>query len=259
MRCTPRPFVVAPRPFVVERPSHLVRTRYVELRWGVGGHLRRLIWWGFEYRVSEQPVGVMLVDNNTVVRESLGALIGQHSDLVVIAQAASVTEAGTLDVTPDVIVADVELPDARLGEVVSGLHAVFAKSAIFVLTTVDQPVKIQAVLAAGADGYLLKSATTDDLLTGIRVLAQGGSYLQSSLGIALARWLQPRDADLALSPKEEQTLRLIALGHTNAEVARALNVSLRTIESHRARIHLKLGRLTRAELVQHARETGLVE
>jgi two-component system response regulator NreC len=193
------------------------------------------------------------------VRDALSALIDQQPDLVVVAHATSVGDAATHDLTPDVIVADLELPDAVLGEVVSGLHVYFPKSPILVLTHVDQPAKIQSVLAAGADGYVLKTATSEDLLTGIRVLAQGGSYLQSSLGIALARWLQPRDTDPPLSAKEEQVLQLIALGHTNAAVARTLGVSLRTVESHRSRIQQKLGRLTRAELVQHARDTGLVE
>jgi two-component system response regulator NreC len=201
----------------------------------------------------------MLVDNQNVVRQALGALIGQEPDLVVVAEAANVSDALRIKVTPEVIVADVELPDARLGEVISGLHSSFVKCPILVLSNVDQPVKIQAVLAAGADGYLLKTADVSDLLTGIRVLADGGSYVQSSLGVALARWHRPRNTDLSLTVKEENVLRLIALGHTNGEVADAMSVSLRTVESHRSRIHQKLGRLTRAELVQHARDVGLVE
>ena len=201
----------------------------------------------------------MFVDDRTVVRQGICALIEQQPDLVVVAQAASVREAGAVGVTPDVIVTEVDLPDARHGDVISGLRKFFPETSILVLTRVDHPAKIQSALAAGANGYLLKTASASDLLNGIRLIAAGDTYLQPSLGVALARWHRPRDSNLGLSPKEERTLGLIALGHTNAEVAVLTGVSLRTVEAHRARIHQKLGRRTRAELVQYAREVGLVE
>jgi two-component system response regulator NreC len=209
--------------------------------------------------VNDRPVYVVLVDNRTVIREGLCALIEQQPDLAVVAQAASVREAGGLDVAADVVVTDVDLPDARYGDVISGLRVFFAATPILVLTRVEHPAKVQAALAAGANGYLLKTAAAADLFGGIRRVAAGEAYLQPSLGVELARWHRPRNTTLELSPKEEQTLRLIALGHTNAEVAQLCGVGLRTVEAHRARIHQKLGRRTRAELVQYAREVGVVE
>ncbi len=204
-------------------------------------------------------IRVMLVDSRAVVREGLSAVIDQQSDLVVVAQAGSVHDAGSLDVRPDVIVTDIDLPDAKHGDVISALRGYFAQSSILVFTPIGHPTEVQSVLAAGAAGYVLETAATSDLLTGIRAVADGRTYLQPSLGVELARWHRPRDATLGLSPREEQVLQLIALGHTNVEVARLCNVSLRTIESHRAHIHRKLGLRTRAELVQFARESGLVE
>jgi two-component system, NarL family, response regulator NreC len=208
---------------------------------------------------SNQAVDVMLVDSRPVVREGLCAVIDEQPDLVVVGQAASVRDAGSLDVQPHVIVTDIDLPDAKHGDVISALHGYFAQSSILVFTPIGHPTEVQSVLAAGAAGYLLETATTSDLLTGIRAVAGGRTYLQPSLGVELARWHRPRDTTLGLSPREEQVVQLLALGHTNVEVARLSNVSLRTIESHRAHIHRKLGLRTRAELVQFARETGLID
>ncbi|MGZ4104445.1 MAG: LuxR C-terminal-related transcriptional regulator [Actinomycetota bacterium] len=208
---------------------------------------------------SDPSVHVMLVDSRAVMREGLFSVIDQQTDLVVVAQAATVREAGRLDVLPDVIVTDIDLPDAKNSDVISALRGYFAHSSILVFTPIGHPTEVQSVLAAGAAGYLLETAATSDLLTGIRAVADGRAYLQPSLGVELARWHRPRDTTLGLSPREEQVLQFIALGHTNVEVARLCNVSLRTIESHRAHIHRKLGLRTRAELVQFARDSGLVE
>jgi two-component system response regulator NreC len=207
---------------------------------------------------SNEVVDVMLVDARDVVREGLRALIDQQPDLVVVAEAAAVRDAGNLDDPPDVIVTDIDLPDAKHRDVISGLRGHFRQSSILVFTAIDHLATIQSVLDAGADGYLLETAATTDLLTGIRAVARGETYLQPALGIEFARWHGPRDTSPALSPKEAQVLQLLALGHTNVEVANLCGVSLRTVEKHRAQIQRKLGRRTRAELVQYAREVGLV-
>ena len=117
------------------------------------------------------------------------------------------------------------------------------------------------MLAAGADGYVLKSAATTDLFAGIRAVARGGLYLQPSIGIAFASRPPEQLASSAvagLTPKETDVLRLLALGHTNAEIAGLTGSSLRTIETHRAHIHQKLDRHTRAQLVRFALEIGLL-
>lgn len=207
----------------------------------------------------EGPVDVLLVDTRAIVRVGLRSVIDQQPDLAVVAEAASVNDAGSLGVSPHVIVTDIDLPDARHAEVISGLRGHFRQSSILVFTPIRHPVEVQSVLDAGANGYLLETSPTADVLAGIRAVARGESFLQSSLGADLARLHAPRDPSLTLTTEEEQILRLLALGHTNTEVARLSNMSLRTAESHRAQIQRKLGRRTRAELVEYARETGLIE
>jgi two-component system response regulator NreC len=201
----------------------------------------------------------MLVDTRAIVREGLRSVIEQQPDLVVVAQAATIEDAASLGVTPDVIVTDIDLADAKHGDVINRLRGFFQESSILVFTPSRHPAEVQSVLDAGANGYLLETSPPDDLLAGIRAVAGGETYLQPSLGVDLARLHRPRDAAVALSTQEEQILRLLALGHTNTEVARLCNMSLRTAESHRAQIQRKLGRRTRAELVEYARETGLIE
>ncbi len=128
-------------------------------------------------------------------------------------------------------------------------------------SALDDLATIREVLAAGADGYVLKSASRQDLFAGIRTVARGGLYLQPSIGIAFAS--RPPDEVAqpsagGLTPKETDVLRLLALGHTNAEIAEVLGTSLRTIETHRAHIHQKLDRHSRAQLVRFALDAGLL-
>jgi two-component system, NarL family, response regulator NreC len=208
--------------------------------------------------LSQQPVDVMLVDSRAVMREGLRATIEQEPDLVVVAQAASVRDARSRDITPHVIVTDIDLPDARFGDVIGGLREFYPQSPILVFTSIDDPAEVQSVLNAGANGYLLETADPPDLLAAIRAVAAGKSYLQPSLGVELARSHRTPDTALGLSAQEEQVLRLLVLGHTNTDIAHLCNISLRTAETHRAHIQRKLDRHTRAELVQYAQETGLI-
>jgi two-component system response regulator NreC len=114
-------------------------------------------------------------------------------------------------------------------------------------------------LDAGASGYVLKLAENADVVTAIQPVAAGQTYLHPSVGVELAAMLSGRRRDEEeMSPREIEVLRLLALGHTNAEMADQLHLSARTVETHRARIMRKLGRRTRAELVRYALERGLL-
>lgn len=208
-------------------------------------------------------VRVLLMDDHVVVREGLRALLERQDGIDVVAEAGSVAEAVGLEVDPDVVVADLVLPDERGAEVVRRLKERHPDAAILVLTMVDNPTDVQLCLAAGARGYLLKETASTELVDAVRKVAGGEDYLQPSLGAALARWrdtpgrIHVRATD-DLSQREREVLRLIALGHTNTEIASMLYVSVRTVENHRAGVMRKLGLRTRAELVRHAAEAGLI-
>jgi two-component system, NarL family, response regulator NreC len=215
--------------------------------------------------VNDQPASVVplvLVDHETVFREGLQALVGPEPDIVVVGQAGTLRTAEELAVEPHVVVTDLELPDAAPDQVVTRLQRHFPDAAIIALTALDDLTTVRRALAAGANGYLLKSAEATDLFAAIRTVTQGGQYLQPSIEIALAL-RQPDEYTMlmvgGLSPKETEVLRVLALGHTNAEAAELLSVSLRTIETHRAHIQQRLGLQTRAQLVRFALDTGLLQ
>jgi two-component system, NarL family, response regulator NreC len=200
----------------------------------------------------------MLVDHQNVTRAGLALLIDQPTDLLVVGQAASVREAQLSSANPDVVVVDVDMPHALPDEVLRDLRERFTQTSILVLTLVAHPAKVQSILAAGVDGYLLKTAPASNLLNAIRTVAAGDTYLQPSLGVELARWHRDESARPDLSATEETVLRLLALGHTSAEVASLCGVSTRTVETHRSRLSQKLGCRTRVELVAYALRAGLL-
>jgi len=213
--------------------------------------------------MGDERISVLLMDDHTVVREGLRALLEREEDIDVVAEASTVGEAEEVEVRPDVIVADLVLPDERGADVVRRLKHRHPHSSVLVLTMVDNPTDVQRCLAEGAGGYLLKGSASTELVQAVRTVARGEDYLQPSLSAALARWREASTRVHAgapgdLTPRERDVLRLIALGHTNAEIATMLYVSVRTVENHRSSLMRKLGFRTRAELVRHANEIGLV-
>ena len=163
---------------------------------------------------------------------------------------------------PDVVLLDVVMPGR------SGLDAApeileAAKSAkILVLSMQDDPTYVREAFAAGASGYMLKEAADTELVQAIREVASGGRYVHPTLGARLAQAeveASRRAADDPLSDREREVLRLLALGHTNQEIAKKLFISVRTAETHRAHIMQKLGLGTRAELVRYALANGMLD
>ncbi len=213
--------------------------------------------------MGERGIAVMLMDDHSIVREGLRALLERQEDIRVVAEAGSVAEALEAGVDPDVVVADLVLPDGRGADVVQRLREGYPRAAILVLSMVDSPADVQLCLTSGAKGYLLKEAAGAELVDAVRAVAAGREYLQPALGVALARWRDTPGRTRAgvtadLSDREREVLRLIALGHTNAEIARLLFLSVRTVENHRASLMRKLGARSRADLVQYAARTGVV-
>jgi len=212
---------------------------------------------------SSVTIRVFLIERHTIVREGLRALLDRELDIDVIGEAASVSEAVGTDVQTDVVLTDLELPDARGDSVVAALRHRFGDASVFVLSRLDHPALVKQVLAAGANGYLSKTCTAGELLVGIRAVARGETFLQSSLGVQLARWSADGPGVVPfvggpLSLKEVEVLAMVAVGHTNSEVAALLGMQLRTVEAHRERILQKLHQPTRAQLFQYAQQLGLI-
>jgi DNA-binding NarL/FixJ family response regulator len=157
---------------------------------------------------------------------------------------------------PDVIVLDVLLPGKGGIALLPDLLEVSPASRVLMLSSSSDPGTVEKALAAGATGYSVKRATDVELVSAVRAVADGTSYVHPELGATLARAGRLRPGPL--SQRELDVLRLIALGHTNAEIAKELYISTRTTEMHRASIMRKLRFDTRAQLVNYALANGLI-
>jgi DNA-binding NarL/FixJ family response regulator len=206
--------------------------------------------------------GVLIVDDHAVVRAGLRYLVDAEDDLTTVGQAGSVAEAVALaqSVEPDVILLDVVMPDQSGISGIPSLLEAHPGAKVLVLSMEDNTGYVRQALAAGASGYVLKEAIDTEVVRAIREVAQGNRYLQPELGARFAGGKIGGAGDARpLSAREREVLRLIALGHTNPEIAEKLVISVRTAETHRANIMQKLALGSRAEIVQYAIEEGLLE
>lgn len=201
---------------------------------------------------------VFILDDHTVVRAGVRLLLDDEPDLVVVGEAASIADFVTHPAAFEVVVADLILPDASGDEVVRAVRNHAPAVNILILSMVDDVNAATIALRAGAVGYLTKDAAALELVDAVRSVAEGRRYLQPALGAQLATGTTSSGRSTVLRDDELAVLRLLALGHTNAEVARLLGVSLRTVEARRARLFGKLGFRTRAELVRYAADIGLL-
>ena len=215
--------------------------------------------------MSDPAVTVLLVDDHAVVRAGIRMLLEAQSNVTVVAEASSAEEALelALEDDPDVIVTDLSMEGRRGAAVVEAFVERFPNASILVLSMVDSPAGVRRALEAGAKGYMLKGAAASELPDAISRILNGESYVQPALGALLAghgrKDTTYADPVAALSEREREVLRLLALGHTNPEIAALLFLSPRTIESHRASIQRKLDLSTRAELTRYALEHKLLE
>ncbi len=203
---------------------------------------------------------IVLADDHTVMRSALRMLLDAEPGFEVVA------EAGDADTAvryvrghkPAVLILDLNMPGRSSLEAVPDIQEASPGTEIVVLTMQNEPAFARRALQAGVRGYVLKEAADAELVQAVRSAAAGDTYLQPALGARLAGADARGEVD-ELSDRERDVLRLIALGHTNAEVAEKLYISIRTVESHRAHIQQKLRLSSRAELVRYALERGLVE
>jgi two-component system response regulator NreC len=206
-----------------------------------------------------QGISIVLADDHTVVRRALRLLLEEEPDFEVVAEAED-TEGAVRYLRghkPDVLILDLNMPGKPSLEAIPELRGASPQTKIVVLTMQKEPAFARQALQLGVLGYVLKEAADDELVQAIRRAAAGETYLQPALGAKLAAEPESKASDL--SERETDVLRLIALGHTNAEIAEKLYISVRTVETHRAHIQQKLGVSSRAELVQSALSRGLVE
>jgi two-component system response regulator NreC len=207
---------------------------------------------------SSRPRRIFILDDHTVVRAGVRLLLDDEPDLVVVGESPSIAEFITHPVEYDVVVADLILPDASGEQVVTAVRSHAPSANVLILSMVDDVNAAALALRAGAVGYLTKDAAALELVDAVRSVAEGRRYLQPALGAQLATASSPTGRSSVLRDDELAVLRLLALGHTNAEVARLLSVSLRTVESRRARLFGKLGFRTRAELFRYAADIGVL-
>jgi two-component system, NarL family, response regulator NreC len=206
-------------------------------------------------------ITIVLADDHQVVRSGLRLLLDAEEGFEVLGEAGDVaaTRQRVLDYRPRVLVLDLNMSGESSLSAIPQLREESPGTAIVVLTMQDDPAFAREALRTGALGYVLKEAADGELVKAVRLASEGLTYVNPLLRDRLATE-QPHLAGPPddLSPRELEVLRLIGLGHTNGEVASALYLSVRTVESHRAHIQQKTGRTTRAELVGYARENDLL-
>ena len=211
---------------------------------------------------ATETITIVLADDHSVVRTGLRMLLEAEPDIEVLAEAGDVDAARryTLGHKPTVLVLDLNMPGGSSLETIPKIAEVSPDTSVVVLTMQEDPAFAREALRAGARGYVLKHAAGTELVQAIRTAAGGGTWLNPDLGARMAAAPDgPVGALADLSDREVEVLRLIALGHTNSEIAEQLCLSVRTIESHRAHIQQKLGVSTRSELVRYALDHDLID
>jgi two-component system, NarL family, response regulator NreC len=206
-----------------------------------------------------EPIRIVLADDHAVVRSGLRMLLDSERDLEVVAEASDVESARRYvrGHHPKVLVLDLNMPGGSSLEAIPVMRQESPATQIVVLTMQQEPAFAREALGAGALGYVLKEAADEELVEAVRRAAVGESYLNPGLGARIASETAAGPPD-DLSEREVDVLRLIALGHTNAEIGELLYLSVRTVETHRSHIQQKLRLSSRAELVGYALERGLI-
>ena len=214
------------------------------------------------------PVRVLLADDHAVLRSGLRLLLTNQNEYEVVGEASSGTE--TLDLAeklqPDLILLDLSMPVLGGLDALPMLHKLVPSARILILTMHDDPQYLRQALKHGASGYVLKKAADAELLSAMRSVLRGEVYVHPSMTRILLEDMLPEsqsadknDAWVSLSEREQEVLKMVALGHTSAEIATQLSLSAKTVETYRARGMEKLGLRTRAALVKFALQEGLIK
>jgi two-component system response regulator NreC len=206
-------------------------------------------------------IRIVVVDDHAVVRSGLRLLLEAESDMEVVGEAGNARDAifEVRTAQPDVVLLDVVLPGDSGIEALPQVLLEAPGAKVLMLSMQDDPNYVREAFAAGASGYVLKEAVDAEVVAAIREVALGNHYVHPALGarmVAADAAAQAAAAADPLSDREREVLKMLALGHTNQEIAQQLFISVRTAETHRAHIMRKLQLSTRAELVRYAIEHG---
>jgi two-component system response regulator NreC len=205
-------------------------------------------------------IRVVIADDHAVVRRGLRQLLDAEDGFEVVAEASDLDGARRYvrGHHPDVLVLDLNMPGGSSLDGIPEIRAECPDTQIVVLTMQNEPAYARHALSAGALGYVLKESAESELVEAIRRAAAGDTYLNPRLGARVAAE-PPSGLPDGLTEREIEVLRMIALGHTNADIAEQLFLSVRTVETHRSHIQQKLGLGTRAELVRYALDHKLID
>jgi two-component system, NarL family, response regulator NreC len=239
------------------------KQRVSDTGYGAGGRLRSET----EFGVPNAPrARVLLIDDHAILREGLSALINVESDLEVVGQVGSISEAvriaGSLPL--DLIITDIRLPVKTGTEDIVELRSLCPSARLLALTAHNSAESIRAAFAAGADGYLLKDATRVEFISAVRAVLAGQRHLcPRSMARVVHGYLDeskaPPPVAIGITVREREVLAMIANGQSNKRMAMALDLSIKTIEKHRANLMRKLGFRNLAEVTRFALESGILE
>jgi two-component system, NarL family, response regulator NreC len=209
-------------------------------------------------------IRVVIVDDHAILRAGLRRVLEAEPDIEVVGEAESADRAvfEAMSGQPDVVLMDVMMPGKTGIEGMPAVLAAVPDVKVLVLSMQDDPHYVREAFAAGAAGYVLKEAADSEVVGAVRAVAAGERYVHPALGarlVAAEAEERRRAEEDPLSDREREVLRLLALGHTNQEIAKSLYISVRTAETHRAHIMQKLRLKSRAELVRYALDNGLIE
>jgi len=213
------------------------------------------------------PIKVLIADDHSVLRAGLKMLLAAQSDIEVVGEAADGVEVSrrARELRPDVVLLDLSMPGPHSGDVIRQVLRVCPKTRVLILTMHDDAAYLRAALAAGAVGYLVKKAADSELMSAIRAVHAGRTFVDLTEDAGLPKlslvrnvsgqWQKPKK----LSRREREVLRLLAQGNSNQQIADKIRLSVKTVETYRTRLSEKLGLKGRAELYRFAAESGILD
>ena len=209
---------------------------------------------------------VLIADDHAIVRAGLRALLVEETEFELVGEAVGGYEAIELveKTNPDVLILDLSMPDLDGISVTRKIKPQYPDMKILILTLHEDEALLKEAIKAGAAGYILKRAAEAELISAIRVILRGDLFVDPAMVRGLFQEPQQSQVKMknpteSLTPRETEILRLIVEGYTNRQIGQELNISIRTVEGHRANISDKLGLHSRVELVRYARQNGLIE